>query len=107
MAKVDLFEASGMTRSSAVASVAGMEAVSRSTLWNWQRLIDGVAASDRLPNLAPRRQGGGKEAEIDPDTWPFLGSASLCPDRNGVVWGKLVYLRVDLGVCLRIKKKKK
>src|SRR3546814_1124112 len=67
MAKVDLFEASGMTRSSAVASVAGVEAVSSSTLWNWQRLIEGVAAADRLPPLAPRRQGGGTEAEIAPD----------------------------------------
>src|SRR3546814_13227817 len=81
MAKVDLFEASGMTRSSAVASVAGMEAVSSSTLWNWQRLIDGVAASDRLPHLAPRRQGGGTEAKIDPDAWQFLVSDYLRPSQ--------------------------
>src|SRR3546814_7690418 len=70
-----------MTRSSAVASVAGMEAVSSSTLWNWQRLIDGVAASDRLPHLAPRRQGGGKEAESDPDAWQFLVSDYLRPSQ--------------------------
>jgi putative transposase len=75
--KIEMFEASGMTRSAAVAAVAGIEKVSSSTLWNWLRLIDVVPADERLPHLAPRRKGGGKEEEVDPEIWQALISDYL------------------------------
>lgn len=77
IARVDLFKAGGMSRSQAVAAVAQAEEVSTSTVWNWLRLIDGVPAKDRLPHLAPRRQGGGIAAEVDPELWQELLSDYL------------------------------
>lgn len=79
--RIDLFEDAGMTRSSAVASVANIDGVSSATLWNWLRLVEGVPAADRLPHLAPRRVGGGKEADIDPRAWQFFVSDYLRPER--------------------------
>lgn len=77
LARIDLFEGSGMTRSAAVTAVAASDDVSAGTLWNWLRLINGVPAADRLPHLAPRRQGGGVEAEIDGELWQALLSDYL------------------------------
>jgi hypothetical protein len=77
LARVDLFEDAGMTRTAAVAAVATAEGVSAQTLWNWLRLVSGIAAADRLPHLAPRRQGGGTEAEVDPTLWQTLISDYL------------------------------
>lgn len=79
--RVDLFEQSGMSRSAAVAGASGMHGVSTGTLWNWLRLIDGVRPADRLPHLAPQRQGGGKTADIDADAWQMLKSDYLRPER--------------------------
>ncbi|MEP9402062.1 transposase domain-containing protein [Sphingomonas silueang] len=75
--QVDVLEASGMSRSSAVAAVAHSEGCSAQTIWNWLKLIRGVAAADRLPALAPRRAGGGKETDVDPDIWQALLSDYL------------------------------
>ncbi len=77
--RIELFEASGMTRCAAVDAVARAETVSAQTLWNWLRLIKGVAAADRLPHLAPRRAGGGKEQEVPADIWQALLSDYLRP----------------------------
>lgn len=78
---VDAFEAAGMTRSAAVAAAAGEASVGSSTLWGWLELIAGVASADRLPHLAPRRQGGGVEATVDPAAWQFLLSDYLRPEK--------------------------
>lgn len=77
--KIELLEAAGVTRSAAVLDVAAAEGVASSTLWNWLRQIDGVAVADRLPYLAPRRAGGGKECEVDPEIWQALLSDYLRP----------------------------
>ncbi|WP_176473623.1 transposase domain-containing protein [Sphingopyxis sp. GW247-27LB] len=77
LACVDMFEAAGMTRSAAIAAVAEAENISTGTLWNWLRLVSGVAVSERLPLLAPRRAGGGIEAEVDPTLWQELLSDYL------------------------------
>ena len=75
--RVDAFEASGMSRTAAVMAVSGCDGVSSSTLFNWLRDVRGVAVEDRLPFLAPRRQGGGKEQDVDPEIWQALLSDYL------------------------------
>lgn len=75
--QIDLLEAAGQTRTTAIAEANRRHGVSTSTLWGWLRLIEGVAAADRLPALAPRFQGGGKEMEIDPDLWDLFKSDYL------------------------------
>lgn len=74
---VDAYKAAGMTASAAVTNAARAAQVSPSTLWNWIALVEGVPANDRLPHLAPRRKGGGKEAEINPELWQLLLSDYL------------------------------
>lgn len=74
---VEAGAAAGLTRSAAVAGAAAHYSVSPSTLWNWISLADGVAPSDRLAHLAPRRVGGGKECEVDHTLWTELLSDYL------------------------------
>lgn len=75
--QVDALEQAGLTRTAAIAEIAGQARVSTATLWKWLSLIDGVAAHDRLPALAPRRAGGGREAEIDAELWIVFKSDYL------------------------------
>lgn len=77
LSSIDAYEQAGMSRSAAVTAVAGAEQISTQTLWNWLKLVKGVAPSDRLPHLAPRRQGGGREADIDDEVWQALLSDYL------------------------------
>jgi putative transposase len=77
VAAIELLEASGLTRSAAVACVSAERAIGASTLWSWLKLIAGIESGDRLPNLAPRRTGGGAEAPVDDDVWQFLKSDYL------------------------------
>jgi putative transposase len=79
--RVETFERANLTRSAAVACAAAECGVGSSTLWNWLRDVDGIDRADRLPHLAPRRQGGGAEAEIDDEAWRFLISDYLRPER--------------------------
>lgn len=79
--RVEAFERGNLTRSAAVACAAAEGGVAASTLWGWLGLVEGVDRSDRLPHLAPRRKGGGAEAEIDDDAWRFLLSDYLRPER--------------------------
>lgn len=79
--EIDTYERAGLTRSAAVATVAATSAIGASTLWSWVALIEGVAASDRLPYLAPRRAGGGASAEVDASCWQVLISDYLRPEK--------------------------
>ncbi len=81
MAKIDGFEAMGLTRSAAIGAAASQTGVSTATLWNWRQMIDGAPASDRLPLLAPRRSGGGKAADCDPEVWSLFLSDYLRPEK--------------------------
>lgn len=81
LARIDLFEGAGMTRSSAVSTVAKDMGVGASTLWNWLELVKGIPAAHRLPRLAPQRKGGGKEADVDPMLWQELLSLYLRPEK--------------------------
>ncbi len=73
----ELLCAAGTSGGSAVTQLARRHGVSESTLWNWLSLVKGVAPADRLPALAPRRRGGGAEADIDPDLWDLFKSDYL------------------------------
>ncbi len=75
--RIEAFEAAGMTRSTAVAAASAEDGASSATLWNWLKLINGVAPENRLPAIAPRRQGGGREQDVDPDLWTMLLSDYL------------------------------
>lgn len=77
LARIDLFTGSNMNVSAAVNVVAASENISPQTLWNWRKLVKGAPHADRLPLLAPRRSGGGIEAEIDPEAWQELLSDYL------------------------------
>lgn len=79
--KVTAQELIGLPRSSAVATAAAMAGVSASSVWEWLRLAQSGAAEDRLALVAPRRKGGGREAEIDPSVWNLLLSDYLRPER--------------------------
>jgi len=79
--QIDTLEAMDIPRSNAVAAVAISEKVGASTLWSWLALVDGVAGADRLPHLAPRRKGGGREVDVDPEMWQLILSDYLRPER--------------------------
>lgn len=74
---IELLCEAGSTRSSAVATASDQFGVGRSTLWNWLRAVEGIPRPDWLVALAPRRQGGGAEAEIHPDLWQAFVSDYL------------------------------
>lgn len=77
ISEIDTLTDAGATRTMAVAEGARRHAVSQATLWTWLKLVEGVAKHDRLPALAPRRQGGGAEADIDADLWRIFLSDYL------------------------------
>lgn len=81
IAKVEMFESAGLKRANAVVAAAAASNIGKSSLWEWLGKVDGVPASDRLPYLAPRRTGGGREAEIDADIWSFIKSDYLRPEK--------------------------
>jgi hypothetical protein len=80
IAEVELLEESGMTRTAAVAAAARSHGAGPATVWKWLGMIDGVARPDRLPALAPRRKGGGIEADIDGELWRVFISDFLRPE---------------------------
>lgn len=107
IAEIDLMEAAGVTRTNAIAQARRSHGVSTSTLWNWLRLVDGVAAADRLPALAPRRQGGGREAEIDPDLWDLFKSDYLRDSAAtlAICYAKVARVAAERGLSVPSEKK--
>lgn len=81
IAQVDVLIDAGVKPSNAVPAVAMGEKVGASTLWGWLSLVEGVPPADRLPQLAPRRKGGGRAAEVDEDLWSIIVSDYLRPSR--------------------------
>jgi putative transposase len=79
--QVDALEAAGLGRSAAVPVAADNHGIGASTLWTWLSLIEGIAADDRLPVLAPKHKGGGKTAQIDPEIWRMFKSDYLRPEK--------------------------
>lgn len=79
IAEIDVMTDAGTTRTTAIAEVCRSYKLASRTVWNWLQLVEGVPPADRLPALAPRRQGGGREAEIDPLLWSIFKSDYLRP----------------------------
>lgn len=78
---VEALTEAGFNTSAAVAEVAAERGVSQGTLWQWRKLISGIAPIGRLPALAPRRKGGGAEAEMDGEIWNLFKSDYLRPEK--------------------------
>lgn len=74
LAAVELVERLALRggRSAAVAQASRERGVSTSTLYGWLSIADSVARADRLPALAPRRQGRTSTADCDARAWDFL-----------------------------------
>jgi hypothetical protein len=79
VSEIELLEGSGMTRSAALAEASRLHEIGKSTLWSWLALVEGIAPANRLPALAPRRTGGGREAAMDEDLWTIFKSDYLRP----------------------------
>ena len=74
--------AAGMVKRLAVISVAEDKAVSEKTIWNWFRLVEGVAPENWLPALAPKPRGsraGLATPDYDEEFWEFIKSDYLRP----------------------------
>ncbi|MEO1490297.1 MAG: transposase domain-containing protein, partial [Pseudomonadota bacterium] len=74
---VETLCAAGSSVTAAVAAVASQRGVGNSTILSWRNLISGTERTDWLPALAPRRKGGGVEAEIDDEIWQLFVSDAL------------------------------
>lgn len=79
--EIETLLAAGLPKTTAVAQAAKRWSVGTSTIHGWFSAIAGAPIADRLPHLAPRYQGGGKEAEIDQEVWQALRSDFLRPSQ--------------------------
>lgn len=75
--EVATLENAGSSRTAAIAEAAAEHSVGKATIWNWLRLVDGIATENWLPALAPRRKGGGAQIDIDPQVWAHFKSDFL------------------------------
>lgn len=72
----------GMTVTASISTVAARFDIGVATIATWRAAIKGIPRSDWLPHLAPRRVGGGKAAEVDPEIWRELVSQYLLPSKQ-------------------------
>lgn len=82
LASVSGYIAAGVSRSMAVKAASEKHEISASSIWGWLKLVKGIGAEDMLVYLAPRRQGGGRPADIHADIWRFFLSMYLAPERR-------------------------
>lgn len=81
LAEIELLEESGISSTMAVNAAALQHGASAATIWNWRTLVKGVARHNRLVALAPRRKGGGREADIAEEIWRIFLSDYLRPEQ--------------------------
>ncbi|EQB32019.1 transposase domain-containing protein [Sphingobium ummariense] len=104
---VEALAATGMPRTAAVNAAARQHKVTAGTIYNWLVQVKGVPGHDRLPALAPRRKGGGKEAEVDAGAWEFLKSDYLRPERptfSSCYWRTVHLYAAPRGITLPCEK---
>ena len=63
--------AKGSQREMAAVHVATERGVSKSTLYNWMKIVAAVPRADWAPHLAPRHAGRAATVECDPEAWEF------------------------------------
>lgn len=103
---LDLFDglvAAGMGRTAAATATHQATKVSVTTVYNYLELVKGVRRADYLPALAPRRKGGGKEAEVDDGAWHYLKSEYLRPERptfSSCYYQTVKYYAAPRGIAL-------
>ena len=94
IAQFEALVQSGLSRTLAVTALTHEHGKSAQTIWNWLKLIEGVAPHNRLLALAPQRKGGGREADIDDELWRIFLSDYLrleaptmtsCYDRTAAI----------------------
>lgn len=102
VSEIEVLEQAGATRTAAVAEIAAERTIGKSTLWTWIRLIDGIDSANRLPALAPRRKGGGAQAEIDPRLWSAFKSDYLRPSKPTLssCYERTKAIAADLGLSM-------
>jgi transposase InsO family protein len=90
--QVDALRRGGTAAQAAVALVAAEAEIATSTLWNWLRLTDGLAADHWLAALAPRRLGRTATADCDDRAWQFLSTDYLRAERPAFAacWRRMV-----------------
>ena len=81
LAQIDGLVATGVTKTSAIATVAEWRNVSVRAIASWLAAVRDVALADRLPFLAPGYKGGGKEVAIDPECLRILKTDYLRPEK--------------------------
>lgn len=78
---IETHQNAGHTVTLAVALVGAERQVSAATLYEWRKLVKGVCPTERLPRLAPQRQGCTETAEIDPVVWQTFKSDYMRPEK--------------------------
>lgn len=73
--------AAGQHKDVAVEIVAGKHRLGVSTLFGWQKRVNGIDRADWLPFLVDRRQGRTTRAACDPEAWDMLKSDFLRAER--------------------------
>ncbi len=104
---VEAFEQAGLPRTAAIAATQAEHNVSTATIWGWFKLIKGVPGADRLVALAPRRKGGGKEAEVDAGAWELLKGDYLRDERptfSSCYWRTVHLYAAPRGITLPCEK---
>lgn len=79
--QIEALVEAGMTKSAAVAALAGRGDASAASIWNWLSAVAGVNQHDRLAYLMPRFKGGGCPAAIDTRLLDRLAADYLRPER--------------------------
>ncbi len=78
----------GMTKSAAVAALADLEGIGKSTVWIWLSAVEGVSRHDWLAYLTPEFRGGGRPADIDETILEMIAADYLRPERPS--WAECV-----------------
>jgi len=74
-------DAGNSKKTAAIKGAANRHRVSPRAIADWFKLVSNVPHGDRLPALAPRYKGGGKQVDIDPEAMRVLKSDYLRPER--------------------------
>lgn len=100
--EAEALQAEGRTKGVIAAELARRHDLSTATIYNYFKAIRGVPRSDWLPALAPRRTGGGAEADIDAEMWRIFLSdyLSLSEPTLALCYERTAEIAKDRGLAL-------